>query len=159
MFDQTKNFSLRDSYTIKNEFGEDCFIVYGRIFSLGDKLHLTDMQGRELFYIEQRIFRLLPEYTIYRNGVPVAQVKKNFTLFRPSFTITSVFGEYSIEGNFWAYDFTVFKNGAPVAIVSKKWFTFSDTYGVSVDDSEDAAFILALVIVLDQVYHDGENNT
>ncbi|HEY8420355.1 MAG TPA: LURP-one-related family protein [Thermoclostridium sp.] len=150
-------FSLRDSFTIKNEYGEDCFMVYGKIFSLGNKLHLTDLQGRELYYIEQRVFRLLPEYTIYQNGVPVAQVKKNFTLFRPSFDISSVYGNYNIDGNFFAYDFTIFKNGSPVAVISKKWFSFSDTYGVSIDDNEDAAFLLALVIVLDQVYHDGDN--
>jgi len=151
-----KVFSFRDSFTIKNEFGEECFRVIGKIFSFGNKLHLTDLQGNELYYIEQKIFRFLPEYTIYRDGVPVAQVKKNFTFFRPSFDITSVYGNYNISGNLWAYDFSIFKNGSPVAIISKQWFSFSDTYGVSIDDREDAAFILALVIVLDQIYHDGD---
>jgi len=152
-----KIFSLRDRFTIKNEYGEDCFMVYGKILSLGNKLHLTDMHGNELYYIEQKIFRLLPEYTIYQNGVPVAQVKKNFTLFRPSFDITSVYGNYNISGNMWAYDFSIFKNGLPVAVVSKQWFSFSDTYGVSIDDKEDAAFILALVIILDQIYHENDD--
>lgn len=151
-----KVFSFRDSFTIKNEFNEDCFRVYGKVLSFGNKLYLTDLQGTELYYIEQRLFRFLPEYTIYQNGTPVAQIKKNFTLFRPSFNITSVFGDFNIDGNFFAYDFSIFKNGSPVAIISKKWFSFSDTYGVSVDDNEDAAFILALVIVLDQIYHDGD---
>jgi len=151
-----KVFSFRDSFTIKNEFGEECFRVIGKIFSFGNKLHLTDLQGNELYYIEQKIFRFLPEYTIYRDGVPVAQVKKNFTFFRPSFDITSVYGNYNISGNLWAYDFSIFKNGSPVAVISKQWFSFSDTYGVSIDDREDAAFILALVIVLDQIYHDGD---
>ena len=77
-------------------------------------------------------------------------------MFRPSFDISSVYSNYNIDGNLFAYDFSIFKNGSPVAIISKKWFSFSDTYGVSVDDNEDAAFILALVIVLDQIYHDGD---
>lgn len=151
-----KVFSFRDSFTIKNEFGDDCFRVYGRIFSFGKKLTLTDLQDRELYYIEQRLFRFLPEYTIYQNGIPIAHLKKNLRLFRPSFDITSDYGNFNIDGNFFAYDFSIFKNGAPVAIISKKWFSFSDTYGVSINDNEDAAFILALVIVLDQVYHDGD---
>lgn len=70
-----KVFSFRDSFTIKNEFGDDCFRVYGRIFSFGKKLTLTDLQDRELYYIEQRLFRFLPEYTIYQNGIPIAHVK------------------------------------------------------------------------------------
>lgn len=147
-------FSFRDSFTIKNEFQEDCFRVYGKILSFGNKLHLTDLQDRELYYIEQRLFRFMPEYTIYQNGKDVAKVKKIFTLFRPSFDIQSVYGNYNIDGNFFAYDFSIFKDGAPVATISKKWFSFSDSYGVSVSDNEDAAFILALVIVLDQVFHD-----
>ena len=150
-----KIFSFGDNFTIKNELEQDCFKVYGRIFSFGNKLHLTDMQDRELYYIEQRLFRFLPEYTIYQNGTPVAQVKKNFTLFRPSFDISSIYGDFNIDGNFFAYDLTIFKNGSPAAIISKQWFSFSDTYGVSVSDNEDPAFILALVIVLDQIYHDG----
>ena len=148
-------FSLGDNFTIKNEYGEDCFRVYGKVFSFGNKLRLTDLQGQELYYIEQKLFRFLPEYTIYQNGTPVAKVKKNFTLFRPSFDFTSTFGNYNIDGNFFAYDFNIFKDGVPVALVSKKWFSFSDTYGVSISDSEDAAFLQALVIVLDQIYHDG----
>lgn len=148
-------FSFRDSFTIKNELEEDCFKVYGKILSFGNKLHLTDMQDRELFYIEQRLFRFLPEYTIYENGMEVAKVKKNLTLFRPSFDITSTYGDFNIDGNFLAYDFTVFQNGAPAAIISKKWFSFSDSYGVSVSDNENHPFILSLVIVLDQIYHDG----
>jgi len=150
-----KIFSFRDSFTIKNEFNEDCFKVYGKILAIGNKLFLKDMQDHELFYIEQRLFRFLPEYTIYQNGVVVATVKKRFTLFRPSFDITSSFGNFNIEGNFLAYDFTVFRDGTPAAIVSKKWFSLSDTYGVSVSGNENQAFILALVIVLDQIYHDG----
>ncbi len=151
-----KVFSFRDSFTIKNEFNEDCFKVYSKILTIGNKLFLTDMHDRELFYIEQRLLRFLPEYTIYQNGVEVATVKKRFTLMRPSFDITSSFGYFHIDGNFLAYDFTIFKDGTPAAVVSKKWFSLSDTYGVSVSDNENQAFILALVIVLDQIYHDGK---
>ena len=150
-----KVFSFGDKFTIKNEDGEDCFRVYGKVFSFGNKLHLTDLQDRELYYIEQRLFKFLPEYTIFQNGMAVAQVKKNFSLFRPTFNITSSYGDFNIDGNLFAYDFSIFKNGTPAALVSKKWFSFSDSYGVSISDNENAAFLLSLVIVLDQVYHEG----
>lgn len=153
-----KVFSLGDKFTIKDEYGNDCFRVYGRIFSFGNKLTLTDMQDRELYYIEQKLLRFLPEYTIYQNGTAVATVKKNMTFFRPSFDISSIYGSYNIDGSFMAYDFTVFKNGSPAAIVSKQWFSFSDTYGVSISDTEDAAFLLSLVIVLDMVYHNDRHS-
>lgn len=73
------------------------------------------MHGNELVYIEQKLIKLLPEYIIYYNGSPAAQV-------------------------------------------SKKWFVFRDTYGVDVSDDKDCAFILALVIVIDQVVHYSNHN-
>jgi len=153
-----KIFTFGDDFTIKDEFGNDHFIVKGKVFSLGDKLRIYNLQGIELFYIEEKIFRLLPEFTIYQEGTPVAKVKKEFTFFRPRFNISSVFGNYTIDGNFWGMDFRILKDGAPVAVVSKKWFSWRDTYGVDIADSENYAFILALVIVIDQVLHDNNHN-
>ncbi|WP_304943498.1 LURP-one-related family protein [Vallitalea guaymasensis] len=50
------------------------------------------------------------------------------------------------------------KNGNIVATVSKEFFSFSDTYGVDVNDNEDYGFIIALVIVIDQIIHDNNNH-
>ena len=154
-----KIFSFGDNFIIKDDQGNDRFIVKGKVFSLGDKLRIYDMMGRELFYIEQKLLRLLPEYTIYKSGQAVATVKKDFSFFRPRFSIWSAYGNYSIQGDFFGMDFSITKNGRHVAQVSKRWLSFSDTYGVDIADDEDCAFILALVIIIDQVLHDdGHNN-
>lgn len=153
-----KVFSFGDNFTIKGENDEPRFIVRGRVFSLGDKLTLEDLNGNELFYIEQRIFKLLPEYHIYQNGMEAAMVKKEFTFFKPRFHIESRYGNFDVEGDVFGYNFRVLKNGRTVAAVNKKWFAFSDTYGVEVEDGENQAFMLALVIVIDQVIHDNSRN-
>lgn len=153
-----KIFSFGDNFTINDEYGNPHFQVKGKVFSIGDKLRIYDMMGNELIYIEQKVFRLLPEYTIYFNGEVAAKVIKEFTFFKPRFNIESIMGNYSIEGNFWGMDFNILKNGEFIAQVSKKWFSWSDTYGVDIVDGEDYAFILALVIVIDQVIHDNNHN-
>lgn len=153
-----KIFSFGDNFVIKDDQGNDRFIVRGKVFALGDKLRIYDMQGQELFYIEQKLLRLLPEYTIYKSGQAVATVKKEFTFFKPRFSIWSTYGNYTIQGNFWGMDFSILKNGRQVAQVSKRWLSFGDTYGVDIVDDEDYAFILALVIVIDQVLHDDRHN-
>ena len=153
-----KIFSFGDNFTINDEYGNPHFQVKGKVFAIGDKLRIYDMMGNELVYIEQKVFRLLPEYTIYFNGKAAAKVKEEFTFFKPRFNIESIMGNYSIEGNFWGMDFNILKNGEFVAQVSKKWFSWSDTYGVDIADGEDYAFILALVIVIDQVIHDNNHN-
>jgi len=151
-------FSFGDSFIINDEMGNPRFQVQGKVFSIGDKLRIYDMQGNEIVYIEQKLFKLLPEYTIYYSGMPAARVKKEFTFFKPRFNIESFIGNYTIEGNFWGMDFNVLKNGRIVAQVSKRWFSLRDTYGVDISDGEDYAFILALVIVIDQVIHDNNHN-
>lgn len=153
-----KIFSFGDNFAIKNDRDEDQFVVRGKVFTLGDKLKIEDLEGNELVYIEQKIFRFLPEYNIYRGGEHLAQVKKEFTFFKPRFYIKSTMGNYTIDGNIFAHDFQILKDGRAVAYVSKKWLSFSDTYLAEIDDREDQAFMLALVIVIDQVLHDNNKN-
>lgn len=153
-----KIFALSDKFYIKDEGDRPKYYVEGRLFTFGDKLKLFDLEGTELMYIEQKLFRFLPEYYIYRVGKLVAKVKKEFTFFRPKFNIESAYGDFTIEGDIFAHDFTILKDRKPVASVSKKWLSFSDTYYVDIADDEDHPFILSLVIVLDQVFHDNHNN-
>jgi uncharacterized protein YxjI len=153
-----KIFSFGDNFTIRDENGNDCYMVKGKVFTFGDKLRIFDMQGNELVYIEQKLFRFLPEYKIYYLGQLYATVKKEFTLFRPRFQINGVHAQYRAEGNFWAMDFNILRDGRLAAQVSKRWFAWADTYGVDISNEEDPVFMLALVIVLDQVLHDNNHN-
>jgi uncharacterized protein YxjI len=150
-------FSIGDHFTIEDEKGVPHFYVRGRVFSIGNKLSLEDMNGNELCFIEQKLLRLLPEYTLYFAGRAAATVKKTFTLLRPKFTISSIYGNFEIEGDPWSHNFSIVKDGKLAAEVSKRWFSMSDTYGVDVAESEEPAFILALVIVIDQTLHDRKN--
>lgn len=152
-----KVFSFGDNFTIKTFEGYDAFKVIGKVFSLGNKLRLYTMDDRELVYIEQKIFKFLPEYNIYMDNSLAAVLKKEFAFFKPKMHIESRFGNFYIEGDIFAYSFRVFKDGYIVADVYKKMLAWSDTYEVDVSDSENHAFILALVIAIDQIFHDDRN--
>ncbi len=41
-----KILSISDKFTIRNELGRDCYFVWGKIFSLGNKLHFEDEFGK-----------------------------------------------------------------------------------------------------------------
>lgn len=153
-----KIFSFGDNFTIKDDRDEDQFIVRGKVFAIGDKLKIEDMLGNELVYIEQKVFRLLPEYNIFSGAKHLAKVKKEFTFLKPRFNISSVTGNYIISGDFFGHNFEIIKDGIEVASVNKKWISFSDSYMAEVEDTEDQAFMLALIIVIDQVIHDNNRN-
>ena len=152
-----KVFSLTDSYTIKDENNIDSFSVKSEFFTVGKKLRLFDMKGEELAFIQQKLFKLLPTYNIYQKDVQVASVKKEFTFLKPKFTIEADKDKYTIEGNIFSHEFLVMKNEGQIGRVSKEWFAFSDSYGVEIDDKENHALILALVIVLDAILYNEKN--
>ncbi|WP_313469057.1 LURP-one-related family protein, partial [Carnobacterium sp.] len=60
-----KIFSWNDQFTIKDSHGQDVYSVEGEFFSWGKKLHVRDISGNEVLYIEQRLWRFLPTYSLY----------------------------------------------------------------------------------------------
>lgn len=154
-----KIFSLSDSYTIKNEYGEDVYSVTGKIFSLGKKLYIHDLNGNELVYIEQKLFKLLPQFTLFIDDKEVAVIRKEFSFFTPKFTIECLTNNYSMEGDILSHEFNILKDNNIIGTVTKAWFSFSDTYGVEIAGDENQALILAFVIVMDEVQHNNKDNS
>jgi len=91
---------------------------------------------------------------IYIGGSLIANVKKKFAFFKNDFVITSPEGQYYVQGNIWAREFEIFRDNILVAHISKEFFSFTDTYGVDIDDNIDQVQTLALAIVIDMVCHD-----
>lgn len=151
-----KIFSLGDSFTIKDESERDVYIVKSKLLSFRKKLRILDINEYEKCFIEQQLFKLMPQYNIYVNGEMVAQVKKKFAMFANNFEIQSQNANYYVEGQFLAHEFTIFKDGNMIGQVSKKLLSLADTYSVDVDDEEDQVLVLALAIVIDMVCHDNE---
>lgn len=154
---KTKIFSFADRFNITDGTGTPKYQVEGKFFAIGKKLNIYDMQENHLIYIEQEIFRFLPEYYLYENDEVVAKVKKELTFFKPKVNIESVYGDFTIDGSVFAYNFTVSRDGEIVTRINKEFISFSDTYGVEIY-SDNEAFLLALVIVIDQIFHDNKNN-
>ncbi|HSH35224.1 LURP-one-related/scramblase family protein [Schnuerera sp.] len=153
-----KIFTFADRFNIEDENGYPQYEVVGKIFSLGNKLRIYDLNGQELIYIEQEVFRFLPEYNIYKEESLIGKIKKEFTFFKPKFQIESSYGNFTVEGDVFHHDFNILKNGNPIAWINKKWVSFSDTYSVDILDEEDQPFILSIIIVLDQIFYDGNRS-
>ena len=151
-------FSIGDKFTIRDQDENDYFQVHGKVFSLGNKLSFQDMNGNELYYIEQKLLRIMAEYSISSHGNIAAICKQRFTFLGSKFDISSQFGQYAVDGKPLNYNYTITKNGYIVATIDKKFFSLTDTYGVEINDEEDYALILCLVIVIDQVVHHNNNN-
>jgi uncharacterized protein YxjI len=153
-----KLFSWGDDFIIKNERGDDIFLVDGKAFSLGKQLSFQNMDRVELAFIKQKLLSWGATYEIYKHEKLWAVVHKEaFTFFKCRFEI-DVPGAETLEatGDFLAHEYEFHRAGKPVAHVSKQWFTWSDTYGVNIDD-EDDVLILASTVVIDMCCHERQD--
>ncbi len=147
-------FTFRDSYYILDEGQTPIYQVRGEMCTFGARLHLCNMAGQELLYIEQEVLHMMPRYTIYCRDTQVAVVRKNFTLFRHSLTIESGYGSFEIDGELFGMEFTVLYNGQPIASISKEWLSWGDAYRLHIVDSwQDPIFLCALLITVDNCVH------
>lgn len=150
-----KLFSWGNDFKIRDAEGRDVFFVDGKVFTLREKLSFQDLNGNELAFIRQKLLSFGPKYEIYRGGNLAAVVKKHlFTLFRCKFSV-DVPGPDDLEakGSFLDHEYVFWRGDHSVAEVSKKWFSWSDTYGVDINDGEDDVLLLASTVVIDMVCH------
>lgn len=147
-------FSWADDFYVKDESGQDCFYVDGKVFSLGHQFSFQDLAGQEICSIKQVILSWGPSYEIYKSGQLWATVKKElFTLFNARFEVDGGEGHLEAAGDFLNHHYTFTRAGQPIAEVSMQWFTLADTYGVDIAQGEDDILVLASTVVVDMACH------
>ena len=150
LYMKQKVFSLRDRFTIKDENERDRYYVEGEIFTIGKKLHICDMAGNEVAFVQQKVLTLLPRFYVYVDGAQVAEIVKEFTFLRPRYRIEGP--GWRVEGDFWAHDYEIADAyGQPIVTVHKVWLAWGDSYELDVARREDEVQALATVLAIDCV--------
>lgn len=157
LYIKQKVFSWNDRYQVYNENGQPVFEVEGELFSWGAKIHLYQ-NNHELFYIQQKLMRFLPEYEIYAGEQLCARVKKELSFFVPKLNVESAYGNFVIQGEFFNMDFSIWCNEQQVGEVHKEWLSWGDSYCLSVNRPENGAFFTSLVIAIDHCIHNENHN-
>jgi uncharacterized protein YxjI len=150
-------FSLRESYYIRNEEGDNLLEVSGRLIGLRDKLTLRDLQGSTVATVTKHLIALRPTYTITRPGQPDATVKKDFiNILREGFSVDleGDANDLRVQGDIFDHSYSISRQGVTVAEVSKKWISLRDSYVVDVAEGEDTVLLLACAIVVDRITHE-----
>lgn len=151
-----KLFSFTDSFTIKDENGNNAFMVEGQLFSFGHKLSFCDTMGNEMAFIKQRLMTFKTSYEIYSGEELYAVIKKQlFTFFSCRFDIEVMNGDtIEVEGDIFDHEYTITRGGRLIATVSKEWFAFRDTYGIDICPGEDDVLVLSIAVTIDLICHD-----
>ena len=122
--------------------------MIGKLLSVGHKLTVTDMEGREAAYIHQKVLSLVPKYFIEVDGQEM-ELKGHITLFKPHYTLEAPDEKWEIRGDFLAHEYEMKRGRDVVASVTKQWFSWGDTYLLDVADDADALTALGVMIAID----------
>ena len=140
-------FSWFDSYDIYNESGDAVFTVKGQL-SWGHCLHVLDRNGNHIATLKERVFSFFPAFCIYLGDDYAGCIRREFSLFRPHFTVDCC--GWEVRGDFFAWDYEITDpTGRTVAAVSKQLLRMTDTYEIDVADPADALLALMVVLAID----------
>lgn len=149
LYIEQKIFSFRDRFSVKDEDGYDKYFVEGELFSFGKKLHIFDRNDVEIGMIHQKVMSFLPKFYVYVGGMEVAEIVKEFTFFKPKYSIDGL--GWSVDGDFWSHDYIIRDNGREIISIHKTWMTWGDCYELDIDQDADEIVALAVVLAIDCV--------
>ena len=156
LYIKEKVFSWGDKFFVKDETGNDKYIVQGEVFSWGKKLHVYDMMGSEVAFIKQEVWSWMPRFYVFCGERQVAEIRKEFTFFFPKYAIEGL--GWEINGRFMEHDYEITQAGMPIVTITKEWMTWGDTYELDIRDPRDEIIALAVVLTIDCVNEAQSNN-
>ena len=156
LYIKEKVFSWNERFSVKDENGWDKYFVEGEFLSLGKKLHLLNVHGEEVAFIQQKLFTLMPRFTVSVAGRQIAEIRKEFTLFFQRYVIDGL--GWEVEGSVLEHRYEIRRHGRPIVLISKEWFTWGDSYVLDILDPADELLALAVVLTIDCVAEMGNNN-
>lgn len=152
LYIKQKVFSLSGKFTVKDQQENDIYYVEGSFLQIPKTFTILNTTRDEVALITKKVFSFLPVFFVEINGKEPIMIKKEFSFFKPRYTIDAAGIE--VQGNWWDMDFQLMQHGEIIGSVSKKWFTWGDSYEVQILDEAMEAVIIALVVAIDCVKTD-----
>ena len=161
---KNKILSLGAGSTVRDEAGNDLFIVKGKLLSFTREKEICTTDKKVLYIVCNRFLSLfLPKvYICDKNGNRLLMIRKrNIFSFKQNFEILPEPGQFfdlSIEGDFIGRRYDILENGIPVAHVRRNYNLIKDSFWLETDMEEKAPFYIAFVIAIDNYFDRLEND-
>ena len=95
----------------------------------------------------EEVLTFLPRFDLYVGAVCIGQIKKEFTLFRPSFVLDC--NGWQVQGDWLEWEYEVMDGDRRVMRASKELLHWTDTYAIQVVREEDVLLSLMIVLAID----------
>lgn len=163
LFVKNKYISLGESSYVLDEDKNKIFKVKGKIFSPTRKKKIYDMDGELQYVVRNKFWKLFKTSTLIydADNELVAKLSNSDWDFKNKFVLEGGDEDVTISGNliqFPSIKLQVTKKDKVIGTITKDFNLFRDTFSIDVDDTEDAAFLVALVISIDNIWDSRRRN-
>ncbi len=147
--------SLKGNSKVTTEDGQLDYKVKGKLFSnllQMNKKIVKDANGKKLFVVRNKIWHkpFHKSALIYQNGKKLAKVQ-NSHFVKNGYEVTGATEEIKVEGKFWNLD--IMLGGKKIGHIGRpEKMTLNDAYTLEVDNPEDAPFLVAMMIAIDNIH-------
>ena len=153
---KNKLVSLGDGSFVCDENGNKVFAVKGRIFSPTRVKKIYDMEGNYLYTVRNKFWHFVYDSVfVMHEKEKIAMLSNNRWDFKRKFVLKGYQDEIVISGNLFQFPdikMEITKNGKKIGTLTKNFNLIRDAYTLDVDSEEDAGFLVALVIGIDNIY-------
>lgn len=144
--------ALKEKFSVVNSKEEDRYFIEGEAVSLGRKLHIYDIDKKEVAYIKQKFLSIQPRFEVWQGGKLVMEVTQKFTLVKHKYAISG--SGWTISGNLAAHDYTIGSSYGKVVVVCISEFAGSDCIDMDISNTINEAMVVrvfATVLAIDCV--------
>ena len=144
-------FNWAKKYIINDEEGNEIYYGRKKMLSFYDQTRIFDSFDEEIYEIRKKPFSLKSVFYILKSGKKVFRVFKKIVTIHPEIYIESLtdIDAFYVQGDLWQHEYSFFTEGQKFASVSKKFLSFTDNYGIQIEEGHDERLVLAVVLVID----------
>jgi uncharacterized protein YxjI len=146
---KSKFYKLKEDFWIKNEKEKECFFVDIKRLSMGLQFEILK-NNNALYSVKQKVLSFMGSYEIFENGDTISQVSQKLTLSKDKLKIDGKYGDIKITGDMFHFNYSIVKDDKVIGRVTRRLVEFKEEYAVNIN-FEDEAFILTLVIIIDDI--------
>lgn len=149
LYIRQKALSWRGRFFVRDADGKDRYYAEGDTTAIGQRIRVFDMDGCEVISIQQKRGMLTTEYLISRYDEQVAVIQQTYSWFRPRYEVSGL--DWVATGSLLEHRYVISKRGQTLATIRRKWLTWGDSYELDVEDEQNVAGALAVLLTIDFV--------
>lgn len=155
LYFKQKPISLRQRTEIYDEQGNVIFTALGELFSVARKMHIYDTNNSEVAFVQQRLMRLLPRFSVFVDGQYIADIVKEIAFFKQRYRIEGI--DWTIDGDLFAHNYSIHSGGERIASIHKRWMSWGDSYEIEIVRETDIVLSLTVIVAIDCVLDASES--